>query len=205
MFKLRKELKEFRMFKKNNKFEQLVLIYENDKIYYKDILVSDEDITISDHDEFVNVGYKLKGTTPKLLSNLYPYEFYFKGKKVASIEGVFQGIKFKNKKEQNYVLKYSRLDSNNIKGCNLDDWKKDGKLYWQGKPIDRFSSEYQRFLEELYISAIQNPLYRNVLLSTNKYILHSMGVLEQKDTVFTRYEFEEMLNTLSKYLKSKKV
>ena len=204
MNKLKKELKEFRKFKNEYKFEQLELKYEEDNIYYGDILVSDGETTLSEHEDFINVGYKLKGATPKLLSNLYPYEFKFKGKKVSSIEGVFQGIKFKDKKEQTLVLRYSRLDANNIKGSNLLDWKKEGKLYWQGKEIDRFKEEYQRFLEELYISAIQNPLYRNVLINTNKYILHSMGVINKEDTVFTRYEFEEMLNCLSAFLKRKK-
>ena len=76
-------------------------------------------------------------------------------------------------------------------------------MYWQGKEIDRFAKEYDDFLDEMYISAIQNPLYRNVLKSTNKYILHSMGTLEKEETVFTRFEFEKMLNTLSAFLNSK--
>lgn len=90
-------------------------------------------------EDFVNVGYKLKGTLSKTLSNLFPYEFIFKGKKVKSIESIFQGLKFQNKKIQNLVLKYSGLDSNNIKIASDYDWKSTGILYWQGKPINRHS------------------------------------------------------------------
>lgn len=204
MSKVKKELKEFQQFKENYTFKQLELDYKDDQVFYGECLIKDaEGNILAEHEAFINVGYKFKGAKPKLLSNLYPYEFKFRGKKVASIEGIFQGIKFKNKKEQNYVLKYSRLDSNNIKECNLLNWKDDHKLYWQGKPMDRFSKEYDDFLDELYVSAIQNPLYRNLLLSIDKYILHSIGTLEKSETVFTRYEFERMLNTLVAYLKQK--
>ena len=62
--------------------------------------------------------------------------------------------------------------------------------------------EYDNLVDELYISAIQNPLYRNVLKNVSKPIIHSIGKTEKKDTVFTRYEFEFMLNCLVAFLKS---
>jgi len=201
MSKINKELMKFREFKKNYKFEQLELIEKNDCVYCGDIIVKDsEENIINESDDFINVGYKLKGPFSKVLSNLFPYSFVFKGKKVNSIEAVFQGIKFPNKDEQNLVLNYQGLDANNVKITSSYDWKKTGIIYWQGKGIDRFSKAYEEFCEELYISAIQNPLYRNVLKSTNKYIMHSIGEIDNKKTVFTRYEFEYNLNSLSSFL-----
>ena len=154
-------------------------------------------------DKWVNVGYKLHGPYSKALSNLFPYTFIFKGKKVNSIESIFQGIKLKNKKTQNKALKYYGMDSNTLKIANDFDWKKEQCIYWQGKKINRDSKEYDDFIDELYISAVQNPLYRNVLKNVpNIYILHSLGSEKKEETVFTRYEFEFMLNCLSSYIKS---
>lgn len=118
------------------------------------------------------MGYKLKGAMPKLLSNLFSYEFKFSGIKWNCIENVFQGIKFKDKKEQNLVFNYKGLDACNIKESSLNDWKDNHIIYWQGKSIDRFSKEYDDFLDELYISAIQNPLYINMIKKCNKYIYY---------------------------------
>ena len=83
----------------------------------------------------------------------------FRGKKVKSIEGVFQGIKFKDKKAQNLMLNYFGIASNNIKVATDYNWQDTGILYWQGKEMNRFSKEYDDFLDELYVSAISNPLY----------------------------------------------
>jgi hypothetical protein len=114
--------------------------------------------------------------------------FRFRGKKVSSIEGVLQGLKYKDKKLQNIILKYSGLDAYHTRGANtLDFWGNTGKLYWQGKEIDRHSEEYQLFLDELYLSAIKNPLYKKALLSTkDKYLMHHIGNENPNETVLTR-------------------
>lgn len=146
-------------------------------------------------------GFKLKGPYAKVLSNLFPYEFEFRGKKLSSIETFFQGIKFKDINMQNYVLSYSGLPSNYIKVATDYEWKETGILYWQGNPIIRDSQEYEDIVDELYISAIQNPLYRSVLKNCNKDIIHIMGETEKSKTTFTRYEFEKQLNCLKEFLK----
>lgn len=199
---IKKELIKFKQFRDNYNFEFLQLEEKEDGLYYKDYLVMNDEFNLNESEDFINVGYKLKGSFSKTLSNLYPYEFKFRGKKVSSIESVFQGIKFKDKKAQNLMLKYSGLDSNNIRVATDYDWKVTGNLYWQGKEINRYSKEYDDFLDELYVSAISNPLYRGMLRNVNKYILHSMGKKNKEDTVFTRYEFERMLNTIKAYVKS---
>ena len=198
---VKKELEKFKKFRENYNFEMLELEEREDGLYYKDYLVMNDDFNLNESDDFINVGYKLKGAFSKTLSNLYPYEFKFRGKKVKSIESVFQGIKFKDKKAQNLMFNYYGINSNNIKAATDYDWRVTGVVYWQGKEINRFSKEYDDFLDELYISAIANPLYRGILKNVNKYILHSMGKKNKEDTVFTRYEFERMLNILKDYVK----
>lgn len=201
---IEKELREFQEFKNNYNFEQKE-IEEIQGMQYCDgqPLVNEDGEEIGDCEKWINVGYKHKGPYAKVLSNLFPYEFTFRGKTLESIEAFFQGIKFKDINMQNLVFKYSGLDANRVKVCSNYDWKETGILYWQGKEINRFSKEYDDLVDELYISAIQNPLYRNILKSTDRYILHTMGGLTKEETVFTRYEFELQLNCLKEFLKER--
>ncbi len=195
--KVKEELKAFKEFKKKFKFSQKEIIQEGEDLYCDgELLQKGEEKPFGETEKWINVGYKLKGPFSKVLSNLFPYEFVFEGKQLNSIETFFQGIKIKDKDTQEYIFKYSGLDSNNIKVASDFDWKESGIVYWQGKAICRDSEEYDDLVDELYISAIQNPLYRNVLKNVNKSIIHSIGEVDKKETVFTRYEFEYMLNCL---------
>ncbi len=200
--KVREELKAFKEFKKNFKFNQKEIIQDGEDLYCDgELLQKGEEKPIGETEKWINVGYKLKGSFSKVLSNLFHYEFVFEGKKMSSIETFFQGIKIKDKDTQDYIFIYSGLDSNNIKVASDFNWKETGIIYWQGKAIKRNSEEYDDLVAELYISAIQNPLYRNVLKNVNKPIIHSIGEVDKKETVFTRYEFEFMLNCLVAFLK----
>ena len=200
--KVKEELKAFKEFKKKFKFNQKEIIQDGEDLYCDgELLQKGEEKPIGETEKWINVGYKLKGSFSKVLSNLFPYEFVFEGKHLSSIETFFQGIKIKDKKVQEYIFKYSGLDSNNIKVASDFNWKETGIIYWQGKAIKRNSEEYDNLVAELYISAIQNPLYRNVLKNVNKPIIHSIGEVDKKETVFTRYEFEFMLNCLVAFLK----
>lgn len=203
-FNISKELEAFKIFKQSYTFEQKEII-EIDGILYSDSfpLCEEKDgKLISESETWINAGYNIKGPYSKVLSNLFPYTFSFRGKMLKSIEGFFQGIKFKDINMQNLVFEYSGINANSIKVASDHDWKQDGVLYFQGTPIKRNSKEYIDLIDELYISAIQNPLYRNVLKNCNKYILHSIGVLDKNETVFTRYEFEYQLNCLKDFLKA---
>ena len=152
---MKKELEDFRKFKSEYKFE-FKEVCEIDGIKYCDEmpLIDEEGNEISECEKWVNVGYKSKGSFPKLLSNLFPYKFEFRGKKMSSIEGFFQGIKFKDIDMQNLVLKYSGINAYHIKMASEYNWKETGIIYWQGEPINRFSKEYEDIVDELYISAI---------------------------------------------------
>ena len=199
--KIKKELKEFKKFKKIYNFNFKKIFKIGDDYYVDDILIQTKDEIISESEKWINVGYKLKGSYPKLLSNLFPYEFKFKGKKLSSIESFFQGIKFKDKNIQNKIFKFKGIDAVNIRMASNYNWRETKKIYWQGKEIDRESQEYSDLIDELYISAIQNPLYRNVLTKCTKDIIHTIGDEKTCETVFTRYEFEFQLNCLKDFLK----
>ena len=131
MEKIYKELAEFRNFKSTYEFEQKN-IEEIDGIEFVDgePLINEEGEKVGECEKWINVGYKYKGPYSKILSNLFPYEFEFRGKKLSSIESFFQGIKFKDIEMQNLVLNYSRLDSNNAKECSNYDWKEKGIVYF---------------------------------------------------------------------------
>lgn len=199
--KIKKELKDFKEFKKDFDFVQKDITQDAENFYCDGELVKQGEEIIGSSDKWINVGYKLKGPYSKVLSNLFPYEFTFRGKKLNSIESFFQGIKFKNKRMQNFIFKYSGLDSNNIKVASDYNWKETGVIYWQGKSIKRESEEYDNMIDELYISAIQNPLYRGVLKNCDRDVIHIIGAESKKETVFTRYEFEYQINCLINYLK----
>lgn len=204
MKNVEKELEEFKKFKLHYVFKQKNIEEINGKQYCEgEPLLDEEGKEIGDCEKWINVGYKYKGPYAKVLSNLFPYEFEFKGKRLKSIESFFQGIKFKDIEMQDLVFEYSGLDSNHVKVCSGYDWKETGIVYWQGKAINRYSKEYDDLVDELYISAIQNPLYRNILKTTDRDIIHTMGGKEKKETVFTRYEFEFQLNCLKDFLKER--
>lgn len=199
---IEKELEEFKKFKTTYNYTLKEVQEINGKEYYEgEPLIDEEGNEVGDCEKWINVGYKRKGPYAKVLSNLFPYEFEFKGKKMSSIESFFQGIKFRDVEMQNLVFSYHSLNSNYVKVCSEYDWKKTGILYWQGEEIDRYSKKYDDLVDELYISAIQNPLYRNILKTCQKEIIHTMGAKEKTETVFTRYEFEKQLNCLKDFLK----
>ena len=202
MKNLEKELEEFKKFKKDFKYE-VKEVEEKDgvEVYEGESLIDENGKEKREGENWINVGYKHSGPYAKVLSNLFPYEFVFKGKELNSIESFFQGIKFKDPQLQDIVFTYGGLDSNYIQACSEYNWKENGIVFWQGKEIDRYSEKYDDLIDELYISAIQNPLYRNVLKNCTKEIIHTMGKKEKNETTFTRYEFEKQLNCLKEFLK----
>ena len=202
--KIKEELEEFKKLKKQYVFKQKEIIKIGEDLFCDEELLQKEgEKPIGESTKWINVGYNLSGTYSKVLSNLFHYDFVFRGKNLRSIEGFFQGIKFKDIEMQNMVLEYSGIESNCIKVAAERDWKETGIIYWQGKEIKRDSLEYDEMVDELYISAIQNPLYRSILKKIDKLIIHSIGEENKENTVFTRYEFEYMLNALIEFLKER--
>ena len=201
---MNKKIKEeFKKLRENFTYIELQKI--DDKIYFKGELIEDSqnNIKIAVGDNFYNIFYGSKDSVSKILSNLYPIKFKFKGKLMNSIEGVLQGIKYKNRKMQNLVFKYSGIDAYHTRGANIvDDWTTTQTLYFKTKPMARDSKEYQNFLDDLYLSALKNPIRSLALLSTqNKYLLHHIGRENKNETVLTRYEYEARLFASREILK----
>ena len=180
------DLKEFKKF-----FEEYQYIEPTTK---------EEDKLIGETTNWVNVGYQLSGMYSKLLSNLFPYTFTYQGIRFNSIEGFFQGIKFKDPTLQKQVFLYSGKEAVVIQKASDYDWKITKEVYFLGKKIKRDSKEYDELVLEIYVSAIQNPFYRNALKNCKLPIIHLIGEIDKTKTVFTRYEFEKMLNALHAYL-----
>lgn len=201
-----KNFLKYTKFRQNCNFKMLELIKNGEKLYLNDEIVEDEEKKYSEGEFFLNIGYNFKQSISRTLSNLYPMQFKFRGKKVNSIEGVFQGIKYKDKKIQNLILNYSGVDAYHTRSANQSDfWGETGILYWQGKPMNRHSEEYQLFIDELF-SALSNPLYRRMLNATGeKYLLHHIGRDDSNETVLTRSEYEERLNTLRAFIREKQL
>lgn len=200
----RRDLKRFKEFLRDYQFTQLEITSMKDgTLVCLNEIVKNNDDYIGESDKWINVGYSLRGTFPKLLSNLFHYEFKFKGRKLNSIECFFQGIKFKDKKLQKKIFKYSGKEALVLKETTDYNWKETGVIYWMGKQIKRNSLEYDELVIELYVSAIQNKFYRNAIKNCNLPIIHAMGEVDKNKTVFTRYEFEYMLNALHDYLNLK--
>ena len=200
----REKVKKFTCFREKYTLNYKKLIKNDDGIYLDEFCIEDKDGNkIFENDDLINIGYVAKNSISKVLSNLYPHSFKFKGKKVASIEGVLQGIKYKDKKLQNEILKYSGPDAYHTRACNREEfWGESGVLYWQGKVIRRNSQDYQKFLDELYICACECPVYKKALISTgNKYLAHHIGCEDENQTVLTRYEYELRMNSLREFLR----
>lgn len=198
--KIKKELQEFKQFKKTYQFQQLKIICQDDTYLCENIVVKDANGITGETSKWINVGYSLRGMYPKLLSNLFPYKFKYKGYTLNSIENFFQGIKFKDKRLQKKVFTYSGKEALVLEKATPYNWQETGIVYWRAHPIKRESQEYDDMLDELYISAIQNEFYRNVIKNCPLPIIHSIGEESKKETVFTRYEFEYMLNCLHAFL-----
>ena len=206
--KIKKELKEFQNFKKNYKFDVKEIITKDDGSVFCDgvcLKQIENNEVVGETENLVNVGFNIKNTMSRIISNLFPYVFYFQGQYVNSIESVFQALKFKNKQLQKMVFKYYAIPSNIIKGASNYDWTKTGDVYFLNKKFNRFSKEYENFIDKLYVSAIQNKLYKNALINIGKkHIIHIIGKQSKKETLFTMEEFEKELNCLKDFLILKK-
>ena len=202
MLQINTELKEYRNFKKNFEYIMPDIVEQNGKLYCEGLPIHTEKGTfIGQTEKWIDIGYKINCSLSKLLSNLFPYEFEFKGFRVQSIESCFQALKFQNPDIQKLVFEYSGVNAYHLQGASDYHWQESGKLYWQGCAIDRYGEEYEAFIDELYISAAQNPFYRQSLKNANKPLIHSIGKLLKSETTFTRYEFEKQINSLSAFFK----
>jgi hypothetical protein len=200
--KIANELQEYIKYKKKFVFKQLPLEDINGTLFCAGFPLYDaEGKLIGECEKWINVGIMIKSPLSRILSNLFPYDFDFRGFQLKSLEGFFQGIKFKNPEVQKYVFSYSTINAYYMKAASDYNWQDSGNIYWQGTPVKRDSEEYTRLVDELYISAAQNPLFRQALKNVNRPLIHSIGNPNKNETVLTRFEYEFEINCLSSFLK----
>ena len=199
--KTAEELQKFLKFKENFAFVLRDILDKDGDLYCDGLPIFDEKGKyIAECEKWINVGYVIKGSFSKTLSNLYPYELDFKGFQLKSLESFFQGLKFKNPEIQKLIFSYSGTDAYHIQAASDYNWKETGYVYWQGQAIKRDSVEYDLLVDEAYISLAQNPLYRQALKNVTKPLIHSMGKVSKEETLLTRYEFEKQINCLAAFL-----
>lgn len=124
------------------------------------------------------------------LSNFAKHPFVFDGVEINSMEGFLQSLKFKNQSIQKKVCllcEHKAKDS----GKYGIKWKHSNRLYWNGREVKRFGSEYIDFIMSAYMEmAKANPDFVDDLLKTTGHQLqHSVGISDKKETVLTRDEF----------------
>jgi hypothetical protein len=103
------------------------------------------------------------------------------------MEGFLQGIKFAHPGIQCEVFELvGRAAKSRGRRKNYGE-----TLWFQGKPINRFTEEYQLMLDDAYEAMFrQNKKARAALLASGKSVFtHSIGKRKQADTVLTRQEF----------------
>ncbi len=141
------------------------------------------------------------GYPSSALSNFAPHPFIFRGFQVNSMEGLLQGLKFQSPEMQLHVFTLVGRAAK-FKG-KKKKWQRDGMLYWQGKPFDRYGEEYQQLLDEAFLAMFtQNASARAALLASGDAELkHSIGKSKQPETVLTRSEFCSRLMRIREQLK----
>lgn len=198
--KIAQELAEYRIFKSKYEFCPKNICEKNGRQYCDDMPLHDENGKfIGECEKWLNIGYQINNHLSKLLSNLYPYDFEFRGFHLQSLESFFQCLKFKDPNIQKLVFQYKGTDAYHIQGASDYNWKADGNLYWQGKKVNRYSEDYEILVDEAYISLAQNPFYRQALKNVNKPLIHSIGKTSDRETVLTRYEYEREINSLASF------
>lgn len=137
------------------------------------------------------------GESPwEFLSNFMAYCFVFRGFEMASMEGFLQSLKFPLLDKQCRVMALTGIKAKR-KG-QKKKWYLDHVLYWQGQPIDRFSSNYIEFVEDAFLCMFeQNEQFRQALLATGtRKLIHSRGKANPKYTILTEDEFVSILYRL---------
>ena len=124
------------------------------------------------------------------------------------MEGFLQSLKFKSKSKQARVCLLSGVDAKKSTRHTLAQlrWKLTHTLYWQGKPIDRFSGEYQELLDKAYKELSYNMNFQKAIKSSSaSTLIHTIGKTDARKTVLTEYEFISRLQAIRDVLIDKAV
>ena len=153
----------------------------------------------------INIYSKSKNETARKLSNFYSHSFVFEGQHFPCFESFLQCLKFSDPDEQLAVASMNAKEAKE-KG-QTKNWQASGYLYWKGKPINRYSTEYQQLLSRAYDALCENQVFAEALCqSRGKLLIHTIGKqIRKRNTVLTSFEFCKILmQKRSKLLRNKK-
>jgi mannose-6-phosphate isomerase-like protein (cupin superfamily) len=179
---------------------------EEDSLILLEMVFTSAGVGMSDHfytDPNQSVDIHSKGLYPSSdLSNFGAHPFIFDGVECVSMEALLQSLKEQNPEVQKWICKLSGKEAKKY-GEQLNSSRTAGDpLYWQGTAIDRFSRDYQSFLDRAYLELSHVPSFRSALLASgDKLLLHTMGKKTPEETILTEMELGTRLLRLRHFLR----
>ena len=138
------------------------------------------------------------------LSNLYPHPFTFYMEdgdyaECASMESFIQSLRVSDPKLQKEICKnYSGYAAYKLR-LSLNDWRKEGIVYWNGRAIYRQSDAYTELITKAYDCLFEgNEVFRKLVLPhfKGKHLIHSIGCNTECETLLTPKEYLFQLRRL---------
>lgn len=128
------------------------------------------------------------------LSNFAAREFVFGGLPCGSMEGLLQSWKFEDPVAARRVAALSGWAAKRA-GLEAPDWRSEGKLWIDGRAVDRESPAYQENLDRAFAAMFEEcEDFRAALAATGSEELeHSIGGTDQAETILTRSELCDRL------------
>lgn len=202
----------------NSSFELILLKQKTDELYNvrNDLYAFDlkfflflQFLSNADEEDLKTIAVDINSKSEfpiNMLSNFASNSFTLDGVNIASMEGFLQSLKYKDTDDQRRIC---ALTGNEAKkaGRHHNFWKITQVLYWNGKKINRYSSNYTNLITKAYDAmAESNPEFVKILLWTgHKVLVHSLGKRYKWQTVLTEDEFteEQLVRLRSKYREAK--
>lgn len=131
------------------------------------------------------------------LSNLTANVFEVRGERCESMEGFLQSLKYPDPVQAREIR---QLWGGRAKraGSPRKDWVAGQRLWWQGTPMDRMSTELADLVDEAFDALFdQCPDAAEALLSTaDAKLVHTIGNPDPTQTVLTEAEFCDRLTAI---------
>ncbi len=156
-----------------------------------------------DSNNSLTIDISYKDSKTGALSNLFPHKFVIDNIRCASMESFLQSLREENPDVQERICSdYAGLHAYKLRTC-LNDWRKEGYIFWQGTKIKRESDGYTILITRAYDALFeQNIVFRRVLSHfSGCYLIHSIGNDDIKETLLTEKEYRFQLNRLVDRLK----
>lgn len=150
--------------------------------------------------EVLDISYQ--NNESAALSNLFPHKFIIDGVMCQSMESFIQSLRVEDSKIQKKICEdYSGYMAYKMR-LSLEDWRKTGYIFWQGKIILRNSEEYKELITKAYDALYsQNIVFRHCLSNNkDKILIHSTGCCDTSETLLTEQEYIFQLDRLVKLL-----